>query len=100
MKELLEQNKHDVQEFISESIGQLVDRSVKRTLQEVRMRVIDKWKAMHKVLTTPTARSIYNLTPAKRIERLCEARHRCWIKMGAYNNIADMLYKMEYEEYM
>lgn len=100
MKEIYEQNKRDVTKFISESIDQLVERSVSRTLQEVRMRVNDKWCAMHKVLQSETARSIFDAAPAKRMDRLYEARHRCWIKMGAYNEVASMLYEMQYEEYM
>lgn len=100
MKEIYEQNKRDVTKFISESIDQLVERSVSRTLQDVRMRVNDRWNAMHKVLQSETAKSIFEAAPAKRMNRLYETRHRCWIKMGAYSDIACMLYKIQYEEYM
>lgn len=100
MKEIYQQNKHDVTKFISESIDQLVERSVSRTLQEVRMRVNDRWNAMHKVLQNETAKSIWNQASAKRFSKIYEARQKCWIKMGAYSDVAGMLYKIQYEEYM
>lgn len=99
MKEIYEQNKRDVTKLISESIDQLVERSVSASLQHVRGKVMEEWKALHRLLESETARQIYFDTPLRRNKRIFEARHKCWIKLGAYSKIINILYKIEYNEF-
>lgn len=87
-------------EFISESVGQLADRVARATLQHVREKVMEKWNAMYRLLTSDTAKQIYYDTPIKRNSRICEARHMCWIKMNAYSKIISILNEIDYKEYM
>lgn len=100
MKEIYQQNKETVVEFISESVGQLADRVARATLQHVKEKVMEEWKTLHRLVENETARQIYFDTPWKRNARIFEARHKCWIKMGAYSRIISILNEIEYKEYM